>query len=85
MPIPSARRLAGWPGGGGLLDRDERRADRHRVSGLGMQAGDGAGEGRRNVHQRLGGLDLAERLVEVHGVAHLDEPLHELRLFEALA
>ena len=46
---------------------------------------DDAGERRRQLHDRLGGLELDDGLVDRHLVAGRDEPRDDLGLGEALA
>ena len=46
---------------------------------------DDAGERRRQLHDRLRGLELDDRLVDRHLVAGLHEPRDDLGLGEALA
>jgi len=35
-----------------------------------------------DVYKGFGGLNLADRLVQLDGVAHLHQPLHQLRLLQ---
>ncbi len=57
-----------------LFDGDERRANQHGIAGLRVEDAHRASIGRRNIYQRFGGLDLADRLVEVDDIAHLHKP-----------
>ena len=66
-------------------DRDDRRADGDRLALGDEQAGDGAGVRRRQLDQRLGGLDLDDDVVDRDDVADLDLPGHDLGLGETLA
>ncbi len=44
-----------------------------------------SGRRRRDLDQRLVGLDLDDRLVALDALARLDQPAHDLGLVEALA
>ena len=55
------------------------------VALLGEQRGHGAGERRRQLDQRLRGLDLDQHLVDRDGVAGLDLPRDDLGLGQTLA
>jgi hypothetical protein len=68
----------------GHRDHDERAADRDDVSRRGVQGLHGAGEGRRQLDDRLGRLDLGDRLIEGDLVTLGDEPLHDLCLGQPL-
>ena len=68
-----------------VADRDDRRADGDRLA-LGHHQGEHrAGVRRRQLDQRLRGLDLDDDVVDRDDVADLDLPGHDLGLGEALA
>ena len=68
-----------------VADRDDRRADRDGLALGHHQPLHDAGERRRQLDQRLRGLDLDHDLVDGDGVALLDLPGHDLGLGETLA
>ena len=61
------------------------RTDVDRVALGGEQLADGAGERRRQLDERLRGLDLDEHVVDGDRVAGGDAPRHDLGLGETLA
>ena len=61
------------------------RADLDGVALVDEQLADGAGERRRQLDERLRGLDLDEHLVDGDGVAGRDLPRDDLGLGQALA
>jgi len=67
------------------VHRDDRSADLDRLALLDEQCGNGAGERRRQLDERLRGLDLHEHLVDGYPVAGLDLPRDDLGLGQALA
>ena len=69
----------------GHVEGDEHRADLDDVARLRVQGRHGTGEGRGQLDDRLGGLDLGDRLVQGDGVALGDEPLDELGLGKSFA
>ena len=70
------RRVVDLDDGGAHLDGGHLRHEQRR---------DGAGVGRRQLDQRLGGLDLDEHVVDLDHVSHGDAPGDDLGLEEALA
>ena len=67
----------------GVADRDDRRADRDHLALGHHQLEHGAGVRRRQLDQRLGGLDLDHDVVDLDDVADLDLPGHDLGLGQA--
>ncbi|MBD2900810.1 hypothetical protein amrb99_98200 [Actinomadura sp. RB99] len=65
--------------------RDDRHPDVHGLALGDQQLGDHALERAGQLHDRLGRLDLHDRLVDLDGVAGLDVPLDDLRLGQSLA
>src|SRR5699024_4392817 len=68
-----------------LLEADQGRAHGEGLALLGVQGADAAGAGAGQLHERLGGLHLGERLVQRDLVAHGDVPAHDRRLGESFA
>jgi hypothetical protein len=81
--VGAARRL-GRLGRRGVADRDDRRTDGNGLALGHHQLRNDAGERRRQLDQRLGGLDLDQDLVDRDGVTLLDLPGHDLGLGETL-
>ena len=68
-----------------VADADDGRADVDGHAFRHEQFGDGPGERGRQFDDRLGGFDLADDVVDGHGVARLDLPGDDFRLREAFA
>ena len=68
-----------------VVDLDDRSADVHRVADRNEQSAHRTGDGTGQLHQRLGGLDLDEDVVDPHLIALGDQPLSDLRLGQAFA
>ena len=66
------------------LHREDGRTHRHHRTGLHQQRGDATGEGRRQFDDRLGGLDVDDRLVDRNLITDADAPADDLGLGEAL-
>jgi hypothetical protein len=86
------RRLGGTALGGtgdrlavGGTERHQRRAHGDRVARGAVKSQDHARERRRDLDGRLGRFHLDQRLVQRHGVALGDEPLHDLGFLEAFS
>src|SRR6266545_2757328 len=73
--------------GGGLtsVDADQRGAHLDGVALLGVQPGDRAGVGGGDLHHRLGGLDLDDRLVQRDRIALGHQPAHHFGVGQPLA
>src|SRR6266568_1741603 len=72
---------------GGLtsVDADQRGAHLDGVALLGVQPGDRAGVGGGDLHHRLGGLDLDDRLVQRDRIALGHQPAHHFGVGQPLA
>ena len=80
--LDGVRRRREGRSGRDRVDADDRLADLDRVALGHEQARDGAGERRRQLDERLRGLDLDEHLVDGDLVPDRDAPLHDLGLGE---
>src|SRR5437588_12352674 len=78
---------AAFRGGGGrvVFVGYQGQADFDGLARLAMQRRDRSGARARNIYQCLGRLHLAEDVVLLHAVAHVDAPLDELRLLQTFA
>ena len=81
----SRRRRRRGLAAGLLVDGGEERVDADGLALLGDDLGEDAGGGRRNLDRHLVGLELAEHLVDLDGVADLLEPGGDGGLGDALA
>ena len=67
------------------VDGDDRRAHLDEGPLVDEETGDGPGVGRRELDERLGGLDLDDHVVDGDGVTHGDPPGDDLGLGQTLA
>ena len=70
---------------GAVVDDDERPAHRHRLTLVCGKAVHRSGERAGKFDDRLGGLHLAQHVVDLHGVSGAHQPRDDLGLGESLA